>query len=411
MLRSFQGSHCVYFDRFMKRYFLLLWFGASAFLGQIQAQKSYKLATVAFYNVENLFDTIESTEIIDGTKNYWEKGYHISVDKNSAAALEAKPYKEELTYAKLKGKKVRRDLILSKEFTPQGKKNWTIAKYQEKLQHIARVLSEIGRKKTGDAPVIIGLSELENEHVLQELISQPALKKYDYEMVHFNSFDARGIDVGLIYQKKKIVVTYARPYPVVIYQRNSKRIYTRDILRVSGYLDGEKIHFIVNHWPSKRGGEKITEKNRVKAAKACRSVIEEIEKDEPGAKIITMGDFNEGPFEEAIKLHLKTVGNKRLSKKRGVLYNTMEGIAKKGGGTEAYRDHWDTLDQLMMTPALLDRDYTTYKLFQYGIFKPNYLTQSSGKYKGYPFRTYSFSKYAGGYSDHFPVYLYLIKNR
>lgn len=394
-----------------KYFFILLWVLVSPFLGKIYAQQSYKLVTIAFYNVENLFDPIESTEIIDGTKNYWEKGYHISVDKTSPAALKTEPYKEELTYDNLKGKKVRRDLILTKEFTPQGKKNWTNAKYNEKLQHIARVLSEIGYKKTGNAPVIIGLSELENEHVLQDLINQPTLKKYHYGMVHFNSFDARGIDVGLIYQKKKFVVTYARPYQVVIYQRNAKRIYTRDILRVSGYLDGEKIHFIVNHWPSKRGGEKITEKNRVKAAETCRSIIEEIQKDDPMAKIIIMGDFNEGPFEEAVKSHLKTVGNKRLAKKESLLYNAMESVARKGGGTEAYRDHWDTLDQLIMTPSLLDKDYMTYTLFQYGIFKPSYLIQTSGQYKGYPFRTYAFSKYAGGYSDHFPVYLYLIKNR
>ena len=137
----------------MKKYsFISLWVLASSFLGKIHAQQSYKLVTVAFYNVENLFDTTESTDIIDGAKNYWEKGYHISVDKKSDAALKTDPYKEELTYDNLKGKKVRRDLILTKEFTPQGKKNWTNAKYQEKLQHIARVLSEIGQTKNRKCP-------------------------------------------------------------------------------------------------------------------------------------------------------------------------------------------------------------------------------------------------------------------
>ena len=149
----------------------------------------------------------------------------------------------------------------------------------------------------------------------------------------------------------------------------------------------------------------------MKAAEVCRSIIEEIQKDDPNAKIIIMGDFNEGPFEEGVKSHLKTVSDKRLAKKGSLLYNAMERAAKKGVGTEVYQDHWYMLDQLIMTPSLLDKDYTTYRLFQYGIFKPDYLIQTSGRYKGYPFRTYSFSKYAGGYSDHLPVYLYLIKNR
>lgn len=389
-----------------KKYFLILLFFVFQY-AYLYAQKSYKIVTVAFYNVENLFDTIQSVGIIDGTKNFWEKGYHTSVAENSIEALITEKNKRQLTYQNLKGKKVRRDLILTEEYTPQGKKNWNYIKYCKKLDAISKVIREIGNEKSKTPPVIVGLAELENEHVLKDLIEHPVLKPFSYGMIHFNSFDARGIDVGLIYQKNKFVLEKARPYPVIIYNDKKQRVYTRDILSVSGYLDGEKIHFIVNHWPSKRGGNQVSEYKRIEAAKTCLSIIRKIQKEEPYAKIIVMGDFNDGPFNKSIQA-LKTVGKKRFIKE-GLLYNPMEIISQKGGGTAAYQDDWETLDQLMVTPSFLKEDYTSYRLYQTHIFKPTYLTQQSGQYKGYPFRTHTFGKYSGGYSDHFPVYLYLIK--
>lgn len=373
----------------------------------IAAQDSYKMVTIGFYNVENLFDTIPSTGIIDGNKSYWEKGYHISVAQNSIEALTTEKSKIPLTYENLKGKNVRRDLILAEEYTPKGKNGWNYTKYNEKLNRISKVIREMGTEKIKSPPVIVGLAELENEHVLQDLIQHPILKPFSYEMIHFNSFDARGIDVGLIYQKNRFVLEKARPHPVIIYDNKKRRVYTRDILSVSGYLDGEKIHFIVNHWPSKRGGEKASEYKRIQAAKTCLSVIREIQEEEPKAKIIVMGDFNDGPFHKSIQ-SLKTVGEKNQMTLES-LYNPMESIAKKGGGTAAYEDGWGILDQMMVTSSLLDSHYNSYTLYQTHIFRPSYLIQQFGQYKGYPLRTFTFGKYSGGYSDHFPVYLYLIK--
>ncbi|APD06676.1 hypothetical protein UJ101_01151 [Flavobacteriaceae bacterium UJ101] len=371
------------------------------------AQKSYKIVTIAFYNVENLFDTIPSVGIIDGTKHYLEKDYHISVPQNSIKALTTEKNTKPLTYKNLEGRKVRQNLILTEEYTPEGKNNWDYKKYHKKLDHISKVIHEIGIKKVKEPPVIVGLAELENEHVLQDLINHPTLKPFSYEMVHFNSFDARGIDVGFIYQKNKFVLEKAHPYPVIIYNDKKHRVYTRDIVKVSGYLDGEKMHFIVNHWPSKRGGERASEYKRIQAAKTCLSIIQDIQKKEPHAKIIVMGDFNDSPLHKSIQT-LKTVGKKDLLTPQS-LYNPMEIISQKGRGTAAYQDGWETLDQFMITPSLLNDHYRSYTLYQTHIFKPPYLIQQSGQYKGYPFRTYTFGKYLGGYSDHFPIYLYLIK--
>ena len=374
----------------------------------VAAQNSYKMATVAFYNVENLWDTIQSVDIIDGTKNYLDPGYHYSVAIDSPEALATEKCKTELTYEKLAGIKCKREQVLSDEFTPNGGSGWTYQRYHIKLDNMTKVIAQIGKDKTGTAPAIVGFAELENEIVLKDMIEHPNLKPYNYGMVHYNSFDARGIDVGLIYQKKRFIVESSQPYPIVIKDdETGNRDYTRDILRVDGYLDGEKIHILVNHWPSRRGGEVASEPRRLKAAEVCLDAMKEIRATEPDAKIIVMGDFNDGPLNTSIR-SLGTVAKKKDAAD-DKMFNAMEETSSKGGGTAAFQDGWETLDQLIMSSSLLDSDLSSYKLYQTNVFMPSYLIQPSGEYKGYPFRTFSFGKFAGGYSDHFPVYLYLIK--
>ncbi len=373
----------------------------------LYSQKQYKIQTIAFYNVENLFDTIESVGIIDGTKKYWEQGYHKSFYKNSIEVLTSEKNDKQLTYENLEGRKVKRNLILSEDYTPKGKYNWNYKKYHAKLDQITKVISEIGVDKAKVPPLIIGLAELENEHVLRDIINHPNLKLYNYGMVHFNSFDARGIDVGLIYRKDQFKIEKAIPHPVVIYNEKKHREYTRDIIHVSGYLDDEKIHFLVNHWPSKRGGEKASEYKRIKAAKTCLSIIDLIKQKEPNAKIIIMGDFNDGPNNKSVKA-LRMVNNEEKIK-ADLLYNPMGILSKNGEGTAAYKDRWETLDQFMLSYNLINRQFNTYTYYATNIFKPSYLTVQLGKYKGYPFRTFTHGKYLGGYSDHYPIYLYLIK--
>src|SRR5690606_15178745 len=229
----------------------------------VSAQQKFQAATVAFYNVENLFDTEISVGYIDGTRSPEDPMYHISIPADQIPNYESEPFEGEYTYANLSGKKVIRPLILQKEeFSPSGKKVWTETKYNQKLKNLSEVIAELGKAETQSAPVIVGLCEIENHKTVADLVNQPALQRYDYGIVHFNSFDARGVDVALIYQKSRFQVTYAKPYVIEIFETDGSRDYTRDILRVTGLLDGEEITFLVNHWPSRSGGEQASRPRR-----------------------------------------------------------------------------------------------------------------------------------------------------
>lgn len=380
----------------------------------LNAQKNYQAATIAFYNVENLFDTIVSVGYIDGTKKPSDPNYHIQIPKSDMHKYEVDEFRGEFTYENLEGKKVFRYLILQEdEFSPKGNKVWNYEKYTAKLQQLAKVINQIGREETGTAPVIVGLSEVETKKVVEDLANQPILQPYNYGVIHFNSFDARGIDLALMYQKNRFEVTVAKPYPIFIYNQSSgRRIYTRDILRVSGYLDGEEITFLVNHWPSRSGGEKISRPNRVESARVMKSIIDEIKSENPNAKIIAMGDFNDDPVDVSIKKTLNTVGDKNKVKKDDI-YNPMEIIYKRrGDGTLAYRDAWNLFDQFIVTGTLVEKDknYDSYKIFKTEIYNPSYLRTPEGQYKGFPYRMYGGNTfYPNGYSDHFPIYTILLK--
>ncbi len=394
----------------MKNGIILLLISGILFPLSIKAQKQYKVATVAFYNVENLFDTVSSIGYIDGTKDFQSPDFHTSISLEDDLAKTTEINKKQLTPENLKDKQLLRKLILSDEYTPKGGNNWNTEKYYNKLNNIAKVIRSLDKEENTQVPVIMGLAELENEHVIQDIANQKDLKEFEYDYVHFNSFDERGIDVGLIYQKKRFVVTEKKHYPLIIYEQDGRRDYTRDILYVGGYLDGEKIHVLVNHWPSRSGGASTSEPLREKAGDLAREIVDAISVREPQAKIILMGDFNDGPIDSSVKKHLKTVG-KMSEAKNGVLYNPMENMARRGAGTAAYRDSWEVLDQLIITESLLGKDYTSYKLLNANIHNKSFLTENTGSRKGYPFRTYRFGVYTNGYSDHFPVYLNLVKEK
>lgn len=151
--------------------------------------------------MENLWDTYKSADYIDGTKDISNPAFHRSIPVDSIQYLEHEPYKGQWSDALLKGKKAVRQQYSNGEFTPQSAKNYTEKVYLQKLGNIAQVISELGSKYTKTAPVIVGLVEVENRQVIEDLVKQPQLSKYNYGVVHFNSYDARGIDNGLIYQK------------------------------------------------------------------------------------------------------------------------------------------------------------------------------------------------------------------
>lgn len=328
-----------------------------------QNEKQYKVNTVAFYNVENLFD-----------------------------------YEDD-------------PLIFDDDRTPEGKDHWTQEIYEAKLANMAKVISEIGEDVTGNSPALIGISEIENRRVLEDLLNQEQLVNKDYGIVHFDSPDRRGIDVALLYQKKIFTPTNYKAYELVIFddQDRSKRVYTRDQLLVSGMLDGEKISIIVNHWPSRSGGEERSRPKRIKAAELNKHIMDSLFSEDPYAKIITMGDLNDDPISPSVKEILKTK-SEREDMKVKELYNPMDDMYKKGMGTLAYRDAWNLFDQIIMSTELTKKDYSSYRFYKAGIFNKNYLATPRGQYKGYPFRSFV-NGFTGGYSDHFPVFIYLIKEK
>ena len=378
--------------------FLILF---TAFIAVSCAQNEYKIATVAFYNVENLFDTISSVDKINCEKKPCQ---HISIPFSDEHHLR----KGKFDYQHIKDSAFRK--TYDDDFTPHGRLNWNSEKFNRKERNISRVLYSIGRTSSKNVPTIIGLAEIENRNVLETLIKTPPLNRKQYGIVHYNSLDDRGIDVALLYNKKAFSVVSHKKIVVKLFDKKGKRDYTRDILLVSGLLDGELIHFLVTHWPSRRRGKKRSAPLRKRAAEFCRSIIDSLINETQNVKIVLMGDFNDDPMDASILKSLSTTANKKkISQNK--LYNTMYDFHKRGIGTLAWNDRWNLFDQIMINSSFLGDDYSSWKFYKAGIYNENYLQQRDGRYKGYPFRTFASKTYLGGYSDHFPVYIYLIKQK
>ncbi len=328
-----------------------------------QERKDYNINTIAFYNVENLFDTEDDPLTFDDDR------------------------------------------------TPLGKDVWTLEKYQDKIKNIARVISEIGLDNTKTAPAIIGLCEIENLQVLEDLVSHPLLEKFNYQIIHYDSPDRRGVDVALLYQRSLFTLDDSQSRRLMLYEIEdpTKRVFTRDQLVVSGKLNGEAINIIVNHWPSRSGGEAKTNYRREKAAHLNKQIIDSLYKKDPYAKIITMGDFNDDPFNKSFKKVLKTSNNRETIVAQE-MFNPMENLAKQGKGSLAYRDSWNLFDQILVSESLLG-SRSGLQFYQAGIFNSHYLITLNGQFRGYPFRSYDYSGYTGGYSDHFPVFVYLVSEQ
>lgn len=367
--------------KFYRIPFLVLLF---SIFGTKAQEKKYVLHTVAFYNLENLFDTINNPNNDD-------------------------------------------------EWIPNGMQHWTSKKYNQKLKNLSKVLMQIGtNEKQIAAPTFIGCSEVENRGVLEDLIKEPNLIAIDYGIVHFDSPDKRGIDVGLLYQKQHFKLTSFINIPLIINRVNSKketlieketeedktdndkievvygnRIYTRDILLVTGFLDGEEINIMVNHWPSRSGGEKKSSAFREAAGRLDRKIMDSIYKVNPLSKIICMGDFNDGAYNKSIKEAVGAKLKKSEVEEFGV-YNPFEQMAKDGNASLFYRDAGDIFDQILVSETLINGNYSSFRYWKAGIYNKSFLIQTTGQYKGYPLRH---SANEVGFSDHFPVYIYLIKEK
>ncbi|MCJ8152571.1 endonuclease [Chryseobacterium sp. SSA4.19] len=393
----------------MKRFLGLfaVFFSVMAF--SQQQGKLRKVAAVGFLNVENLWDTIRSADYIDGTKDSKSPVFHRSIPMDSIKFLEAEKYNGPWSDGALAGKKVVRFQSGSEEFTPNSAKNYNTKVYRAKLANEAKVISEMGAQYTKTAPAVVGLIEVENRQVIEDLIKEPALKKYDYGIIHYNSYDYRGIDVALIYQKRRFTPTNSLKKELKIFD-GGRREYTRDILVVTGMLDNEKVAFFMNHWPSRRGGEAVSLPKRNAAATLLKQQMDSVRAADPATKLFAMGDFNDDPVSPSLKNYLKAQpGLKDLSDSTPYL-NLMYPLYKKGVASLAYQDAPNLFDQIIVSKNLISDQVTKeYSVYKAEIFAPAYLVNKEGNYKGYPFRSWNGDQFTGGYSDHFPAFVILQK--
>lgn len=388
----------------MKKHFILL--AVFSFGILFSQQKQVQRATVAFLNVENLWDTVPSADYIDGTKDVHNPAFHRSVPLDSIKYLETtEDYKGEWSDELLTGKKVIRYQILADDFTANSSKNWDEKKYNQKLGNVSKVISELGRQYTNDNPAIVGLLEIENRQVVEDLIKQPLLSKSNYGIVHYNSYDARGIDIGIIYQKNRFRITETYSKDIKIYNTEGKRSYTRGVLVVKGLLDGEKIAVFLNHWPSRSGGEAASLPRRAAAAKVLKDEMDKARAEDPERKLFAMGDFNDDPVSPSLRKILGAVGEPNQLSENAPYYNLMTKLYKAGVASLAYRDAPNLFDQIIISKNLYSPEKLTpnYSLYKVEIYAPSYLKNTEGQWKGYPLRSWDGDRFTGGYSDHFPA--------
>lgn len=321
-----------------------------------------KVSIIAFYNLENFYDTINNPIVNDD------------------------------------------------DFTPAGIKQYSAKIYLDKVTKLATVISLIGTDISPTiGPALLGVAEIENDTVLNDLTHHPLLRQRGYRIIHYDSKDARGIDVALLYHPRYFIPEKAEKLYVQLPGNSKEAYHTRDILYVKGQLAGETIHVYVNHWPSRRGGETRSSPARKAAAMVCRQHINHILALDPSAKIIVMGDLNDDPDSPSITFALRAKGKKELLGP-GDLFNPWDELYQQGIGTLANRDAWGLFDQIILSRAWLDTTQTGLSYRTRYIFNPGFMRENNGRFRGYPMRTWDGNTYRGGYSDHFPTYIVLTKS-
>jgi len=306
--------------------------------------------TVVSYNVENLFDTVDDPKIPD------------------------------------------------EEFLPESVKKWDIEKYQKKLNDIAQVISEVNLK---EMPEVVGLVEIENQQVLEDLVKTGKLGG-QYAIIHEESPDYRGIDAALIYRKDAFQEISHEVLPVNF--PDDPEFKTRDILHVTGKMRNKIVHLFVNHWPSRIGGDDKTEPKRVLAASVLKKKVDEIFASDPKARIIIMGDMNDEPASKSLK---ETLGAD--SPNSGApLVNLMMPDDMAGKGTYFYSGNWNMLDNLVVSEAVLKGNRMQVEGQKGNIYSSDWMIFTNKTGDKTPNRSYVGDKYVGGVSDHFPVYFKLI---
>lgn len=323
---------------------------------QLQAKLPHELldsidtAAVVFYNVENLFDTIDAPEKKD------------------------------------------------EDFLPDSKKEWNAKRYSDKLEKLAQVLTY----NQSSNPLFIGLAEVENRFVVNDLLQTGRLKETLYRVAHFESPDVRGIDVAFAFDHKRFHMLHSQAIPVTL--EDDPEFKTRDILYVKGVIyDSSEIHVFVNHWSSRRGGQEASEHKRIKAANLLRKSIDSILAIDRDANILIMGDFNDYPTNRSI-VEVLNAKDKATSSQ---LVNLMIPYHDKGEGTHNYKGEWGALDQLIVSRSLIDNKGLEVVEKEAVIFYDEEFLYTKKDDSKTPNRTYGGNSYFGGYSDHLAIALYL----
>lgn len=339
----------------MKKYLFTFFWVCLVITGYAQEQNG-NIYGVAFYNLENLFDTIHD----EGKKDY--------------------------------------------EYLPEGRNKWDNTKYQSKLKNMSTVLGLLATDKTSEGAAVIGMAEVENRHVLEDLLKQPALANRGYEIIHYEGPDERGVDCAFFYNPKLYTVTATKLVPYVLAQPTDRP--TRGFLIADGRLAGERVAFIANHWPSRGAASSARER----AGMQVRALKDSLQRLDSKIKIVIMGDMNDDPMDKSMA---EALGAKRNMKnvKKGDLYNPWWNTLAEGEGTLKYRGKWNLFDQIVFTGNFLNKRHKKLSYLNHEIFRRDFLIQADGKYKGYPLRTQAGGRWMNGYSDHLPTVVFFIKKR
>lgn len=320
-------------------------------------QKRFEMYAVGFYNLENLFDTIHD----EGKNDY--------------------------------------------EYLPDGTNKWGTMKYVNKVKNMSEVLADMATDMIPVGMAAVGVSEIENSRVMQALIESEKLAPRGWKFIHVEGPDARGVDCALLYNPK-LYQPYAYKLAPYLLENGSDEYRTRGFLIVSGMMSGERVHMIVNHWPSRFAKSPARER----AAVQVRELKDSLMAEHPDSKVIIMGDMNDDPDDKSMKTCLGAMRERKDLKNPSDLYNPWWNILREDGlGTLKYRGSWNLFDQLVFTANLVGKDRSTLKFYKPEIFSRSYMFQTDGKYKGSPKRTHASGIWLNGYSDHLPVIMYMVK--
>jgi len=352
----------------MKRLILIISLAMTLLAGSTWAQQNsssssskyqYRVYGVAFYNLENLFDTINNNGSYD------------------------------------------------LEFSPQGARQWDGNKYWSKIHNLAYAISQMKTQTTPKGPAVIGVSEIENRSVLDDLVADPQISAMNLQVVHHDSPDRRGVDVGLLYNPRFFKFESVENYTLHIEGNPGFR--TRDQMCVTGVLGAKRVSIIVNHWPSRLGGQEQSSYLREAAAALSKHIADSVWAVDPGRGVIVMGDLNDDPDDKSTRVVLGAKKDATGVEPHGFYNPWWRTLRDQGVGTLAYKSSWNLFDQIIISGTLLEENCAEQDMryFKNMVHNHSFLIDPNGTRQGYPLRTFASGVWLNGYSDHFPTEIFL----